>query len=81
MESAWDKWKKKNSKRQMSGVVRPWDFINPETQYVEEEKQNERYAICEGCEHLTVAKTCTKCGCFMPAKTKLLNATCPLQKW
>jgi hypothetical protein len=37
--------------------------------------------VCQDCPHLTAAKTCTRCGCFMPAKTKLLHAECPIKKW
>ena len=81
MSAAWDEWKKKNAKRQETGVVRPWDFVNPDTEYVAKEKEEERYALCEACPHLTIAKTCTQCGCFMPAKVKLLHASCPITKW
>ena len=28
-----------------------------------------------------ITQQCKKCGCFMKIKTKLKNATCPLQKW
>lgn len=41
-----------------------------------------RYAICQACplfDHTLF--TCKSCGCFMPAKTKLLNAVCPEGKW
>lgn len=42
----------------------------------------ERYSICQGCEFFKHATfTCGKCGCFMPAKTKLKNADCPVGKW
>jgi hypothetical protein len=81
MGSAWEQWKKNNTRRQETGVVRPWDFVNPDTEYVTEDEQQNRYATCEDCPHLTVAKTCTQCGCFMPAKTKLKYAVCPIEKW
>lgn len=81
MVSAWENWKKNNTRRQETGVVRPWDFVNPETEYAPDEVQNSRYETCESCDKLTVAKTCKECGCFMPAKVKLKEATCPLQKW
>jgi membrane protease subunit (stomatin/prohibitin family) len=81
MTSAWEKWKKNNVRRQETGVVRPWDFVNPETEYASEDAQQSRYSICENCPHLTVAKTCTQCGCFMPAKTRLKHAVCPIEKW
>lgn len=41
-----------------------------------------RFAICVQCPELFVpTKTCKQCGCFMNAKTKLVNASCPLGKW
>lgn len=41
-----------------------------------------RYKICQACplfDHKMF--TCGSCGCFMPAKTKLKNATCPEGHW
>ena len=81
MTTPWQEWKKKNAERQQAGVVRPWDFVNPNTEYVEDAEQEERYSICQGCEHFTAAKTCTQCGCFMLTKTKLKYAVCPVDKW
>jgi len=80
-KDAWLEWRKKNIERQETGVVRPWDFINPDTQFAPEEEQDRRYSICSDCTHLTALKTCTHCGCFMPNKTKLLHAKCPIGKW
>jgi hypothetical protein len=81
MSSAWDQWKKKNSANQKRGMVSPIDFLNPETEYASDEESSRRYSICEECPHLTITKQCTKCGCFMVAKTKLAHADCPLNKW
>ena len=57
-------------------------------------KRRERIQICEACEHYVAStKSCGTlglsaldpdsplCGCFMPAKTKLKTASCPLGKW
>ncbi len=42
----------------------------------------ERYNICKSCDMFNkLTKTCKECGCFMPAKTKLKNNLCPLNKW
>jgi len=53
----------------------------------------ERLGTCQACEHYVAAtKSCGPlvteaftdsplCGCFMPAKTKLKTASCPLGKW
>jgi hypothetical protein len=45
------------------------------------ETAESRYDICKKCDKLNTFKFCKECKCFMPAKTKLLNASCPLKKW
>lgn len=40
-----------------------------------------RLSICNTCENLNVLKMCNKCMCFMPLKTKLKNAVCPIALW
>lgn len=42
-----------------------------------------RLDMCEACTSIynPVSKKCGKCGCYMPVKTKLTKATCPLKKW
>lgn len=75
-KSAYQKWK------EGLGETRPWDFVNPNTNFVVEEKQTARFNICKVCPELVkLTSQCKKCGCFMSAKTKLEKATCPLQKW
>jgi hypothetical protein len=75
-KSAWQKYKEN------LGNTRPWDLINPNTQWAEESLSEERYNICLSCpELINSTKQCKKCGCFMAAKTKLQLATCPLAKW
>lgn len=46
-----------------------------------EQEQEERLAICRSCDKLKRMDFCSMCGCFMPAKTKLANQSCPLKKW
>jgi hypothetical protein len=63
-------------------VARPWDFLNPNTEYVDQDLANGRYEICKGCPELIKAtKQCKQCGCFMAIKTKLAHASCPIGKW
>lgn len=40
----------------------------------------ERMEICKACPNLKL-NFCKECGCFMPAKTKLKWASCPIGKW
>jgi hypothetical protein len=81
MSTAWQEWKKRNAEKQQAGIVSPLDFVNPDTQYAATELIDERYEICQQCPQLMVSKQCRECGCFMPAKTKLLHAKCPIGKW
>lgn len=75
-KSAWQKYKEN------LGNTRPWDFIDPNTSYVEESVSQKRLDVCISCpEFFSVTKQCKKCGCFMVLKTKLQDAECPLGKW
>lgn len=72
----WQRYKKN------LGETRPWDIVNPETEWALEELANTRYSICQACpELIKLTKQCKKCGCFMAVKTKLQEAKCPLGKW
>jgi hypothetical protein len=72
----WQRYKEK------LGDTRPWDFLDPNTEYVLEEERNNRLDICKACpEFVKLTTTCKQCGCFMAAKTKLAEASCPLGKW
>lgn len=42
----------------------------------------QRLNTSRGCEHFQgLALVCKKCGCFMPAKAKIANLRCPVDKW
>lgn len=74
--SPWQKWK------QNLGETRPWDMLNPNTEYVDKQISEERLDICKSCPFLVKATSqCQKCGCFMHLKTKLEKAKCPIGKW
>lgn len=62
-------------------TARPWDFLNPKTEYVSAEVEGERLALCRGCENFLPIEVCKKCGCFMPMKVKLAHAECPIGRW
>lgn len=74
--SAWSEYKKK------LGETRPWDVLDPNTPRATDVESNTRFSICLDCpELIKLTKQCKQCGCVMPAKVKLLAATCPLGKW
>jgi hypothetical protein len=72
----WQQYKKN------LGDTRPWDLINPKTEWALPIVAENRMKICNSCpELISLSKQCKKCGCFMPSKTKLAEASCPLGKW
>ena len=74
--SAWKEYKER------LGTTRPWDVLNPNTEFAEDDVQIKRMNICRECpEFIKITNQCKKCGCVMKAKTKLLHASCPLGKW
>ena len=74
--SKWDEYKAK------LGDTRPWDILDPRTEYVDEEISTKRFDICKSCPKLIkLTSQCKECGCFMSIKTTLKHAACPLEKW
>ena len=50
--------------------------------YLKTDEAYERVKICESCDkYLRLAKICGECKCFVPAKSRLRYANCPLNKW
>lgn len=67
---------------EVSKESRPWDFLNPQTEYVSKEEAAIRLDICKSCPELIQGLLqCKKCGCFMKAKTMIKHSECPLHKW
>lgn len=61
-------------------IARPWDLLNPNTEYVGKEISNKRLSICKSCD-MFLKGICKECGCYMPIKTKISHAFCPIGKW
>lgn len=62
--------------------VRPWDLFNKKMGRVDAETYNKRIEICKNCpELLKITFQCKRCGCLMKEKSKLADASCPLNKW
>lgn len=62
--------------------VKPWDMINPNSEFLPKDQSQARYEICKTCpEIIKLTSQCKKCGCFMKAKTTLAKASCPIGKW
>jgi hypothetical protein len=62
--------------------ARPWDLFNKNLGRVETDVAEQRLETCKSCKHfLKTTHQCKKCGCFMDAKVKLPNASCPINKW
>ena len=78
MANKWEQAKRLIS----SNDAKPWDILNPSTQYLSEIESGQRFSICLKCPKLNqTTKTCQECGCFMVVKTKMKHASCPIGKW
>ena len=73
--SKWEEWKKS------LGDSRPWHLHDHDKIITDTVLIKNRMDICSSCEHFAITKQCKLCGCFMPAKTLLSNAACPIGKW
>jgi hypothetical protein len=57
------------------------DLINPNKEK-SPSLAKQRFNVCNSCDDLQKPlDMCKHCGCFMKAKTRLVEATCPLNKW
>jgi len=44
--------------------------------------EKSRLAVCQACPEFTkMSRQCRMCSCFMDLKVKLLDASCPIEKW
>jgi hypothetical protein len=41
----------------------------------------QRKVKCDGCIRKTKVNTCEICGCYLPAKRRVLEASCPIDEW
>lgn len=65
-----------------------WDILNYITNnqekvlFVSDEVYKERIATCKGCDKYDEFENrCVECGCYVPAKAKIILDSCPLNKW
>ncbi len=49
---------------------------------VSAEEKEKRLEICKSCEfYIAHSKRCSKCGCFLEAKSGWSSQHCPIGKW
>jgi hypothetical protein len=81
-KTRWEQYLEKQKEKSGNRDAKPWDLLNPNTEYIDRETAEQRYDICKSCPELfDLTKQCKKCGCFMALKTKLKEASCPIGKW
>lgn len=62
--------------------AKPWDLLNKDLLIQDKAIVDQRMSLCEECpELLKITQQCRQCGCYMPGKTRLRNASCPIGKW
>lgn len=64
-----------------SESVNVLDLLDPSQPRADKETRASRLGVCKECPSFKLKSVCNECGCFMPVKTWLSNATCPLGKW
>lgn len=65
-----------------NGEVEFLDLFNPKQPRSDADLREERLAICRSCKYFyPKLQKCLQCGCVMPLKTRLKNASCPIHKW
>lgn len=64
------------------------DAVTGNLKISSQQEQERRLSICRECEYLLkipgsskFVGTCKKCGCFMDAKVKFVQSSCPVGKW
>lgn len=63
-------------------TVNVLDLIDPREPRASHDVRVARLTVCRECPRKVGPGTrCSVCGCWMPAKTWLLNATCPEGRW
>ena len=59
-----------------------WKWARSGFKLEDEQVAISRFQICLTCPYLKKeTKQCTLCGCMMEKKTKIMGASCPVQKW
>jgi hypothetical protein len=62
--------------------AKPWDLLNPNTEYVPKEVFADRINTCLTCDNfIKITSQCKKCGCFMNLKCQMAHASCPIGLW
>lgn len=58
------------------------DLVTGKLKFAAKNDVAERLSICNQCEvQNTKTHTCTACGCWLPAKARLENSSCPMELW
>lgn len=58
------------------------DLVTGKLEFVSDEVAKERMDICKQCDARNdTINVCTVCGCFLPAKVKLKESSCPMEAW
>lgn len=58
------------------------DFSKGKPIFTDDSVATARMSICKSCEDFNSKTTqCRRCGCFMSAKVKLKQGSCPIGKW
>lgn len=58
------------------------DLLTGNLEIADDETIIKRIDICSNCEvRNALTNICTACGCFIPAKVRLVKSSCPMENW
>lgn len=58
------------------------DAVTGNLEFADDATIHMRRSLCDACEvRNTTVDMCTVCGCFLPAKIRLLESECPMELW
>ena len=65
-----------------------WELLNyldknhEKVLFASDELYKKRTSICKSCDKFDdLENKCMECGCYIPAKAKIILDSCPLKKW
>lgn len=64
-----------------SNGIKVYEIVLEESDYASQQLIDQRLAICNSCEYLVNAESCSKCSCLVAHRTKYIDMFCPEGKW
>lgn len=71
----------KNKLQEKANRTAKFTFESVASLKLNDDERNSRLDTCRNCDQFHNTQFCKICGCYMPVKTYLPFAKCPINKW